>query len=281
MSRAFGDCSFKNDTTKSADQQKIVAKCDFHGPFQAKVGDWLFLFSDGLVEKVGNEEVVKSLKREVKAHSDPAYALGHLFDELLDKGTKDNLSACLIQLESGLDYGTGLTYRTFLPGPLYRWRDDDFFNRAYWDFANLFGYDDTPSLRMAAYNEDIRQLRRLGLTDSTTLDTISEIEQVVEDLKRDLLGTSAITDTTADIPRSDTRTSDITTSDTRTAGTTTGRPTTTDTSGTAPTDVTTTGTNVPTTQSTDPYDITNGPANKRRRVTLDQSVYIYERTSNW
>jgi serine/threonine protein phosphatase PrpC len=185
MSRAFGDQSLKQNENKPFDKQKVVALCDYQ-TFTARPGDWLLLFCDGLVENWTNEEVVEKLKQHISNAEDPAHGLGHLFDEILNAGSRDNMSACLIQLQNGVDHGIGVKNKTFLPGPLYTMKHDPDFVRAYMENAGNYGYTDTPRLRIAAYQEDINFLRRFGRNDPEYLRMIGEIENSIGELRSSL-----------------------------------------------------------------------------------------------
>ncbi|ETO31335.1 hypothetical protein RFI_05784, partial [Reticulomyxa filosa] len=97
VSRAFGNGPLKDNANIPFDQQKVISLCDFCPTFKASPDDWIFLFCDGLVEACSNEMLVQNLKELVDRVDDPVYALSFLFDNIWDGGSKDNMSACLIQ----------------------------------------------------------------------------------------------------------------------------------------------------------------------------------------
>jgi len=198
VSRAFGDSSLKDDSSKSLDKQKIVALCDYQ-IITANPGDWLFLYCDGLTEKWTNEQIAEKLKNYVNTHQDAAHALGYMFDEVLNEGSGDNITACLIQLESGVDHAVGVRNQTFLPGPLYLMRHDPDFVRAYMENANFFGHTDTPKLRIAAYKEDLDFLRRFGQADPDFSRHVGDITKAIRELELAItndIETPAITSST-------------------------------------------------------------------------------------
>ena len=122
-------------------------------------------------------------------YQDPVYALGYLFDEILDSGSRDNMSAILVTFCNGSDYGINGKNKTFLPGPLYMTRNNEKFVRAYMRNAKDFGHADSPKLRRAAYREDLKFLKKYGMGSltqqqlqygKTEKNIIREIEGVIK-----------------------------------------------------------------------------------------------------
>ncbi len=187
VSRAFGDRSLKNDRTLSFRDQRVTS-CLERRSVVAAEGDVLFLFCDGLVEYLSNEVLVASLCRHVPLYEDPVYALGFLLDEVLEGGSRDNMSAVLVQFgcfPDGASYGGHGRQRTFLPGPLYLTRNDRKYVAAYLDNAKDFGHRDSPQLRRAAYREDLKLITKYGLKDKAEQKLIvREIEDVIRDIDR-------------------------------------------------------------------------------------------------
>lgn len=159
VSRAFGDASLKNDTSRPFNQQRVIADCEY-STFVAKKGDSLLLFCDGLIETLNNEKLISYFKKAIVSYEDPAYSLGYLFDDIIESGSKDNMSCILIQLKNGKHYADYQKKRTYLPGPLYIARNDKNFLKAYLQHAKTYGHYDGPQLRLAAYREDIKYLQK-------------------------------------------------------------------------------------------------------------------------
>lgn len=65
-------------------------------------GDWLLLACDGVFDVMGNEEVKDfieaRLTRKDDEHTDGGKVMVDLLQSCLDKGSKDNCTACLVQL---------------------------------------------------------------------------------------------------------------------------------------------------------------------------------------
>jgi len=185
VSRAFGDCTLKNNKSLQFRQQRVTSLTETRRII-ASHGDELFLFCDGLVEYLDNERLIDSLYRHIPLYQDPVYALGFLFDEVLEGGSRDNMSAILVQFADGTSYGVDGRQKTFLPGPLYLTRNDKKYVAAYLSNAKDFGHRDSPQLRRAAYREDLKFLRKYGLQrhghGMNEKAIIREIQQVIRDI---------------------------------------------------------------------------------------------------
>ena len=98
VSRAFGDHSLKDNPKLDFDKQRVNSMCDMKR-VTCRKGDWLVLFCDGLVEYWDNSILVKNLKKYVSCYEDPVYSLGFLFDDVIESGSRDNMSCVLIQFQ--------------------------------------------------------------------------------------------------------------------------------------------------------------------------------------
>jgi len=184
VSRAFGDCTLKNDESLQFRHQRVTSLTERRSVVAAE-GDALFLFCDGLVEYLDNERLVESLCRHIPLYRDPVYALGFLLDEVLEGGSRDNMSAVLVQFGDGAEYGLNGREKTFLPGPLYLARNDRKYVAAYLSNAKDFGHRDSPQLRRAAYREDLKLIRKYGRDrcgHDGQRDIVREIERVIRDI---------------------------------------------------------------------------------------------------
>jgi protein phosphatase len=107
MSRAFGDRGYKNDPTRSVDKQRVVATPDVV-TIVAKESDMLLLCCDGLVECLSNDQVVQRIVAECKSRQtlldDPARVVANVLDKALASGSKDNMTAMLVQFVDGRAY---------------------------------------------------------------------------------------------------------------------------------------------------------------------------------
>merc|ERR1719233_2112498 len=87
------------------------------------------------------------------------------------------MSAILVEFMDGGDYGSERS-KTYIPGPLFRTRQDQKFVRAYLKDAAKYGIKDGVELRATAYGQDIREIKNTT-NDS---DLISKIEKAIKDL---------------------------------------------------------------------------------------------------
>jgi len=104
MSRAFGDWPYKDQPKLGPEEQKVIAVPDVTTEV-AHEGDALLICCDGIYEQLSNEAVAAFAHEAIKAHpDDPAVVCSKLVIHSLEKGSKDNHSAMLVQLRSGDGY---------------------------------------------------------------------------------------------------------------------------------------------------------------------------------
>lgn len=187
VSRAFGDSALKNNGSILFREQRVTSLMETT-KVVASAGDRLFLFCDGLVEYLDNGQLVDTLYRHVPLYQDPVYALGFTFDDVLEGGSRDNMSAILVQFADGRAYGLGGRQKTFLPGPLFLGRNDRKYVAAYLSNAKDFGHRDSPMLRRAAYREDLKLLAKYGQRSQERhgrqQDVVEQIESVILEIDR-------------------------------------------------------------------------------------------------
>jgi len=106
----------------------------------AKEGDMLLIFCDGIVEQMSNEDVkniaVGALESKEK---DLAHILSDICMQSLEKGSKDNMSVIGILFEDGIEFAQ--KPREFRPGMFTPYADDETFKKAYLDDAKKHGYE--------------------------------------------------------------------------------------------------------------------------------------------
>jgi len=95
VSRAFGDFSYK-DIEALAEDQKVSCVPDVQH-VRAKTGDLVFLACDGIFDVMSNEEVVEFMSNN-DDRSDLGRLVAALLDLVLEKGSKDNCSAMIVDL---------------------------------------------------------------------------------------------------------------------------------------------------------------------------------------
>merc|ERR1719233_2552038 len=95
------------------------------------------------------------------------------------------MSAILVEFMDGGDYGSERS-KTYIPGPLFRTRQDQKFVRAYLKDAAKYGIKDGVELRATAYGQDIREIKNTT-NDS---DLISKIEKAIKELDESMFDES-------------------------------------------------------------------------------------------
>jgi serine/threonine protein phosphatase PrpC len=139
MSRAIGDFKYKDNPEIAPEHQKVIAVPEFV-EIDAKEGDLLLLYCDGIVEQMSNEDVkniaVGALESKEK---DLAHILSDICMQSLEKGSKDNMSVIGILFEDGTEFAQ--KPREFRPGMFTPYSDDETFKKAYLDDAKKHGYE--------------------------------------------------------------------------------------------------------------------------------------------
>lgn len=101
VSRAIGDFHFK-PVEKEPARCKVTAMPEVQTVPGCAAGDWLLLACDGVFDVMENEEVKDfieaRLTKNTGEHIDGGQVMVDLLQSCLDKGSKDNCTACLVQL---------------------------------------------------------------------------------------------------------------------------------------------------------------------------------------
>eukprot|EP01112_Ceratiomyxa_fruticulosa_P022798 TRINITY_DN846_c0_g1_i1.p1 TRINITY_DN846_c0_g1~~TRINITY_DN846_c0_g1_i1.p1 ORF type:complete len:372 (+),score=93.76 TRINITY_DN846_c0_g1_i1:486-1601(+) len=138
LSRAFGDIEFKHSNlVNDYEDHKVIALPTF---IKAKVtpNDFLVLNCDGITEKMSGQDVVYFVHKELSETSDLAKIAGHLCDESLKRGSKDNMSVIIITFKDGVEYSQ--KEQEFIPSPVSD-VGDRYWIKAYKQFAKAHGID--------------------------------------------------------------------------------------------------------------------------------------------
>jgi len=152
MSRAIGDWTYKNNASKSAEEQKVIAVPEIRN-ITCEAGDMLLIACDGIFEQMSNEDactLVHTAYRDQGDKKDPALVAAALLDASLRKGSKDNHSAMIIVFEDGSKYSQP---DEFVAGPFNPYANDRQFREAYIKDAQRFGIDHERLMEMAAKAE--------------------------------------------------------------------------------------------------------------------------------
>lgn len=154
LSRAFGDRMLKVPMTPDfpREERKVCANPDFRTE-TAKTGDFLFLACDGIYEGdvFTRESVIQWLVEKLKEIPDPALVCAKLLDEVLARGSRDNMSAMLIFFEDGTAYHQEINQ--YLPGQWYNGENDHKFQEAYTADARAAGYELKNALKLYEENK--------------------------------------------------------------------------------------------------------------------------------
>lgn len=101
VSRAFGDFHFKpND--RAPESCKVTPLPEVQ-TVDADPGDWILIACDGIFDVFSNEEVQDFISAEIAKNVRGSEVVQQLLKTCLDKGSKDNCTAMLIQLRHGCE----------------------------------------------------------------------------------------------------------------------------------------------------------------------------------
>jgi len=159
VSRAIGDFHFKSVGMDPA-ACKVTALPEVQVVEQCTDGDWLLLACDGVFDVMENEEVQEFISPRIQQASNGAPVDGgkimvELLQTCLDKGSKDNCTACLVQL--GVASGRGSeeqAERELIQGPWNRASPD--VQAKYADFFSAHGFEsEATTIRNSAGQVDM------------------------------------------------------------------------------------------------------------------------------
>jgi serine/threonine protein phosphatase PrpC len=151
LSRAFGDRALKVPMAGDAANRKVCAVPDIIVE-RAKAGDFLFIACDGIYESdvFTRESVIEFIASKLKQTDDLALISAAVLDACLNRGSKDNMTAVLIQFTDGSSYDKPKD--EYVPGPYYANKDGKKFQEAYKADAEANGYTLEDALRLLATN---------------------------------------------------------------------------------------------------------------------------------
>jgi len=138
LSRAFGDRSYKVPVDFPPDRQQVIVVPDYMEK-DVTSEDFLFIACDGIFEGdiFTREAIVEWIYEKLKQTDDIALIMAELLDECVARGSRDNMSAMLIQFKDGTDYEKPDEY---IPGPYYEGQKHQKFQEAYRLFAEKAGF---------------------------------------------------------------------------------------------------------------------------------------------
>uniref|UniRef100_A0A6B2L3D6 PPM-type phosphatase domain-containing protein n=1 Tax=Arcella intermedia TaxID=1963864 RepID=A0A6B2L3D6_9EUKA len=115
VSRAFGDGHMKSNTDLPPQKQKVICVPDVVTAYISEE-DFLYISCDGIFESFDNETTIGYIQKQFQGSEDVAGILSEMLTDVLHKGSKDNMSAMVIELKDGTKYAAP---DEFIPGKWY------------------------------------------------------------------------------------------------------------------------------------------------------------------
>jgi serine/threonine protein phosphatase PrpC len=151
LSRAFGDRMLKTlhlppEKRKVTSNPEIITK-------EATKEEFLFLACDGIYEGdvFSREDVIKYIAEQLHKTEDLAIICAAVLDECLKRGSRDNMTAMIVQFKDGTQYAKDPEY---LPGVYYASENDSKFQEAYTKDAQIAGFSLEQALQKRAQIEE-------------------------------------------------------------------------------------------------------------------------------
>eukprot|EP01064_Diplonema_japonicum_P032608 TRINITY_DN6172_c0_g4_i1.p1 TRINITY_DN6172_c0_g4~~TRINITY_DN6172_c0_g4_i1.p1 ORF type:complete len:464 (+),score=116.42 TRINITY_DN6172_c0_g4_i1:68-1459(+) len=169
VSRAFGDATYKD---QGEYHSKVIAVPEFMHIDDAEEGDFVLLCCDGVFESdvFCNESVIDFIFERLDRKLDLALIASQVCDEAMARGSKDNISAMIVQLGGELDCKEERPEHEVLAGPYNSGMEK--FKVAYAGMAEKGGMD-TPAcvdLRFEQVREELRKLKEEKKCTETSCD---------------------------------------------------------------------------------------------------------------
>jgi serine/threonine protein phosphatase PrpC len=170
LSRAFGDRMLKT-LHLPPEKRKVTSKPEII-PNDATSQDYLFLACDGIYEGdvFTRELVIKYISEQLRQTDDLALICASVLDECLKRGSRDNMSAMIIQFTDGCSYAQ--TSPEYIPGPYFTEENDGKFQEAYAKDAQAAGFtlDEALKKRNSMEEEKVKHNENSATSsDSSTL----------------------------------------------------------------------------------------------------------------
>jgi len=152
LSRAFGDRMLKT-LQFPPEKRKVTSKPDIIINNATK-DDFLFMACDGIYEGdiFSRESVIKFISDQLKQNDDLAVISALVLDECLRRGSRDNMSAMIIQFIDGTEYAKPMEY---IPGPFEQ--SDSRFQEAYTKDALAAGFTLEQALQKRSQIEELEK----------------------------------------------------------------------------------------------------------------------------
>jgi len=172
LSRAFGDRMLKHPMSLPPELRKVTSNPEILNE-EATKDDFLFLACDGIYEGdvFSRESVIKFIAEKLNETDDIAHVCAQVLDECLKRGSRDNMSAMIIQFVDGNSYHRdGIEY---VPGPYHSEDGDTKFQEAYRKDALEAGYNLDDALKLLKQNEEkLKTSNNTSSSQEATFDLI-------------------------------------------------------------------------------------------------------------
>jgi len=138
LSRAIGDRAYKIPKDFPPERQQVSCIPDYES-VTVQTNDFIFIACDGIYEGdiFSVDSVIKWITDKLNQTDDLAKITADLLEECVMRGSRDNMSAMIIQLKDGTDYNRENEY---IPGPYHEGPRHQEFQDAYKLFAEHCGY---------------------------------------------------------------------------------------------------------------------------------------------
>ena len=197
VSRAYGDKEYKSGGHNEL-THKVIASPDVTHVECGKE-DFVFLSCDGVYERnFSNEEVITFVQTKLSQTNDLAAVASMVCDEAVARGSKDNISAMILQFADGTDYQNLTEKVETLPGPFHRRSEE--FQKAY--VAQLGGLALNEAV-LRRYDHAVAELeKRIRATKTDLTAKTCDISTLDDYELRDLVGKANSIDHLLRHPRS-------------------------------------------------------------------------------
>jgi len=165
LSRAFGDRMLKT-LHLPPEKRKVTSKPDIISKECGK-DDFLFLACDGIYEGdvFTRESVIKFISERLEQTDDTASICADVLEECLKRGSRDNMSAMIVQFVDGTSYKKDIEY---FPGPYYDQENDTKFQEAYVKDAKDAGFSLEQALRIRQEFEEKEKAKAVDQLNKLT-----------------------------------------------------------------------------------------------------------------
>lgn len=186
VSRSIGDGTYKNIPDLPPEKQKVIPIPDVTERLLTE-DNFIFICCDGIFETFTNEEALAFIYESSKTKTDICEILSDLLYAVLNKGSKDNMSAMIIRKKNGAELAKPSF--EFIAGEFYP-NGTDVYMEAYNDNCKRYGVSVEDAKRMWEERKAAQDLARVqGLTLASLREKYMKTECIAsESLKHVFFG---------------------------------------------------------------------------------------------